>query len=523
MPAGMKAFNLSNLMDLKTDFSKKFNNQTSAKRSSDFISSLQQKQQSKQLEKTNYSQSQAKDSKHQIRQGSQEDTTSQQIDSAHAKQDLAKDKSVQNRNNAKINEEARVSEEQSKASGTKISQDELKKVRDLLAKELDELSDKDLEALLANLTKILEKISQQLEGSMTTNQEQLQKLAEAIFSKGEKLQKLMANLNTKTSNKFKELLKQLNSTQEEFLAKQAQQNAKGEAKLKSRFQDTVKKLKRLLQETNAKVINSSKNSKSSQNLANQKILSQFNLAQSNETNKGRNKAVSSNFDLKKLGQKISDKLSKQQGFRVGNLSADKQVTDLKTITQKNKANFNLNNLSNLNLGQFNTESRVFSQSTTTKSMAAKTMNLQNILDQMNNKMNFNALRQGNKVTMQLEPEFLGKIQMEVGVDNGSVTAKILADSNGVKELLNANLIKLKSALEEKGIEIDQFDVSVGYQEEDSAQENSSQQEFLFKQQQEKNKLNKFSLENDRQDLTEEVETRSEEDNSISADAVNYMA
>ena len=143
MPAGMKAFNLSNLMDFKTNFSKKYSNQANAKGSSDFISSLQQKQQSKQLEKTNYSQSQAKNNKHQIRQNSQEDTTSQQMDSSPAKQDLAKDKSVQNRNNAKINEEARVSEEQSKASkasGTKISQDELKKVRDLLAKELDELS-----------------------------------------------------------------------------------------------------------------------------------------------------------------------------------------------------------------------------------------------------------------------------------------------------------------------------------------------------------------------------------------------
>nr|WP_275579347.1 flagellar hook-length control protein FliK [Halanaerobacter jeridensis] len=142
---------------------------------------------------------------------------------------------------------------------------------------------------------------------------------------------------------------------------------------------------------------------------------------------------------------------------------------------------------------------------------------------MNNKINFNAVKQGNKITMQLEPEFLGKIQMKIGVENGSVTAKILAENNGVKDLLNGNLTKLKTTLEQKGIEIDQFDVSVGYQEEELAEQNQSQQDFLFKQQQEKNRLKNFSLKSEDGQLSTEGVQSEEDETQVIDDQVDYRA
>ena len=409
-----------------------------------------------------------------------------------------------------------------------VSKKKLKKLQKLLAKEPEELSAKDLEALLTNLSKILEELNQSLSQDMI-NKDQIKKLMQSITANQEQLKKLMNSFNSEQSNKLQSLLKELEAGQEKFLLETQQTETKAakqqvEGDLKKNLKSTVQGLRKLLQETNAKVIKSNSNSKSSQNIANQKILSQFNLVKprDNENVKRDKNAGSSSIDLKKLGEKLGQKLTKQENFNLKSLDSDKQVIDLKTVTNKSDANLDLSNLSNFKLGQFNTSAEVFNQSTAAKSKAAKTMNLPNILNQMNNKINFNAIKQGNKITMQLEPEFLGKIQMKVGVENGAVTAKILAESNQVKDLLNGNLIKLKSTLEQKGIEIDQFDVSVGYQEEELAEQENSQQQFLFKQQQERNKLNNFSLQSEEGQVST-TEQQEIDETTLVDDEVDYMA
>ncbi|MFO7820386.1 MAG: flagellar hook-length control protein FliK [Halanaerobacter sp.] len=560
MPAEMTSFNLSNLNQLKRQFSTESRRQTSSKSSSDFISSLQQEQTRKQQYQTNNrnqkSQSSSRnqesssdgiareDRAKQKSQPTRSDSSEEENKVNERKQQNEADKQVRNEEQTSRIEERKTKsdklESKLKEKGI-ISEEELDRVKKLLSEDLEELSDKDLEALLANLTKMLEKLSQQLEEAKLKsgetevksekdmlNKEQIEKLMKSITANQEKLEKLVNAFNGDESKKFKSLLKELESMQEKLLSDQMQQSkegdAKAEAELKSSLKDSLDDLKRLFQKTNAKVVQSSTNSENSQNLSKQKILSQFNLAELNQKQKNakaKKESSLSQVNLKDLGKEIGEKLLKKESINLKDLSSKQQNVDLKTVTKKNDSgNFNL---SDFNLGQFNTDAKVFTQESTTKSMAAKTLNFQNILEQMNNKVNFSAIKEGNKVTMQLEPEFLGKIQMKVGVEDGAVTAKVLAESNGVKELLNGNLTRLKSALADKGIEIDQFDVSVGYQGEGATEDNSSsQQEFLFRQQQERNKMNKFSLEGEGQSLITEVES-GEEEMEIVDDKVDYMA
>lgn len=512
MPAETKVLNLQT--SLKSNSTKQSSKQTKPQNSdSDFIKSLEQKQSSKinNQSSQNSNSSQSKSNKTQKNNSS---------NSSHKQQSKG------------INDRYSQTEEiKSKLEDKKvISESELKKLKKLLAQTPDKLSDQDLEALLTNLSKILKKISQQFSQDMI-NKEKLQKLLKSITVNQKQLQQIIKNLNSEQSTKFKSLLKQLNSSQEKLLLQQFQQNnqaanqQKSAKNLSSELQDTVQKLQKLLQETNAKVVKTNSNSNSSQNIANQKILSQFNLVKPKDNQmKSKAKAKSdAAIDLKKLGQNIGQKLIKQENLKLSN--SDKQVIDLKTITKKSDKNLDFNNLSNLKLGQFTTDSKVFSQSIATKSNNAKVVDFQKILNQINSKMNFNAVKNGNKITMQLEPDFLGKIQMKVGLDNGTVTARILAESSQVKELLDGNLAKLKSTLQQKGIEIDQFDVSVGYQEEELAEQENSQQQFLFKKQQEKNKLNNFNFKSeDGLSSTETVAGLEEREPQIIADdAVDYMA
>ena len=67
----------------------------------------------------------------------------------------------------------------------------------------------------------------------------------------------------------------------------------------------------------------------------------------------------------------------------------------------------------------------------------------------------------SEMRMQLEPENLGKLTLKVAVERGVVTAKFVAESQQVKEIIETNFNQLKDALQEKGINVQSFSVSVG--------------------------------------------------------------
>lgn len=77
-----------------------------------------------------------------------------------------------------------------------------------------------------------------------------------------------------------------------------------------------------------------------------------------------------------------------------------------------------------------------------------------------------------QVEIKLQPEHLGKVKIELSVENNNVTAKIVSDSEAAKQLIESNFNQLKSSLEEQGVKIAGFEVSVN-------QENQNNQERLF--------------------------------------------
>ncbi|MGB7604243.1 MAG: flagellar hook-length control protein FliK [Lutisporaceae bacterium] len=84
------------------------------------------------------------------------------------------------------------------------------------------------------------------------------------------------------------------------------------------------------------------------------------------------------------------------------------------------------------------------------------------------------IREGHsEMIMKLEPESLGKLNLKIVVENGLITAKFVAESQQVKEVLESSFNQLKDSLQEKGIAVQNFSVSVGQQ----AGESSSKQSF----------------------------------------------
>jgi len=78
------------------------------------------------------------------------------------------------------------------------------------------------------------------------------------------------------------------------------------------------------------------------------------------------------------------------------------------------------------------------------------------------------LRNGqHEARIELKPEFLGHIRMQVISDNHLVTVKILAQHGFVKDMIESNVHQLKADLQQQGLEIDKLEVSVSRDSEDS--------------------------------------------------------
>jgi flagellar hook-length control protein FliK len=66
----------------------------------------------------------------------------------------------------------------------------------------------------------------------------------------------------------------------------------------------------------------------------------------------------------------------------------------------------------------------------------------------------------SEMSVELKPESLGKISLKVVTENGIVMAKFVAENQQVKEVLESNMHLLKDSLENQGMNVQGFSVSV---------------------------------------------------------------
>lgn len=72
--------------------------------------------------------------------------------------------------------------------------------------------------------------------------------------------------------------------------------------------------------------------------------------------------------------------------------------------------------------------------------------------------------QDTSFEMQLNPEHLGKIHVQVAAKDGIITANIAAETQAVKEVLESQLITLKESLNEQGIKVEAVEVTIASHE-----------------------------------------------------------
>lgn len=84
----------------------------------------------------------------------------------------------------------------------------------------------------------------------------------------------------------------------------------------------------------------------------------------------------------------------------------------------------------------------------------------NIFTQIIEGAKINVSEDISEMIIKLKPDNLGKLSMKIVIDRGMLVAKFDVESQMVKEAIESNLEDLRNALKDKGFEIQEFDVSV---------------------------------------------------------------
>ncbi|NOQ46896.1 MAG: hypothetical protein GQ559_09540 [Desulfobulbaceae bacterium] len=103
-----------------------------------------------------------------------------------------------------------------------------------------------------------------------------------------------------------------------------------------------------------------------------------------------------------------------------------------------------------------------------------------ILDQVINRFTLNRRLESGSITLRLHPQELGELRMEIKVEQDNIKAHITTQNPQVQEILDRHLPRLREALEQQGLSLEQMKVTVADSDNTDAQlfqENTGQQQL----------------------------------------------
>lgn len=201
----------------------------------------------------------------------------------------------------------------------------------------------------------------------------------------------------------------------------------------------------------------------------------------------KNNLSMSNDDIKSLIQKLNDSIFQTETnqseitenvVKTGTDSTENQniATKVENAYQtekpeksESKSNSGKENPSeNLSQNLMNKLSEVLEQSGNTETESVK------IIKQIVNEIKLTVKQDMTKFEMQLNPEHLGKVSLQVVSKDGAITAQIAAGNAAVKEAIESQITVLKQSLEEQGIKVESIEVTIashGFEQNNQGNEN----------------------------------------------------
>ncbi len=182
-----------------------------------------------------------------------------------------------------------------------------------------------------------------------------------------------------------------------------------------------------------------------------------------------------------------DKSDRKENLKKESKKLD-SIDDIPDIEQSTSKDLKYSNLQgDISVGKANSVSGI-SQSNLASTSSAQNMQSVNIskedvIAQIHNKLQALNSTTNTKLTMVLNPESLGKVQIQLANSREGVTAEFLVSSQGVKDILDSSLTQLKETLSAQGVHVNDVSVKV------STPQNPSQMDYTEQEGSNSNKQN----------------------------------
>lgn len=97
----------------------------------------------------------------------------------------------------------------------------------------------------------------------------------------------------------------------------------------------------------------------------------------------------------------------------------------------------------------------------TRTEERSNVNTSDVINQIIDKIKVGITEDMSEIKITLKPEYLGEVSLKIAVNNGIITAQFTAESQKIKEIIEANFNILKDSLLEQGIQVSELTVNVG--------------------------------------------------------------
>ncbi len=99
-----------------------------------------------------------------------------------------------------------------------------------------------------------------------------------------------------------------------------------------------------------------------------------------------------------------------------------------------------------------------------------------LFDKMVEKIEFMRSDESDSMSIQLKPEFLGKVSIQLSVGDQGLQVKILTEDSGIKNLIGAQINQLAETLADRGVKVSDIDVVYGGISDQSYSQSQTRQE-----------------------------------------------
>lgn len=195
------------------------------------------------------------------------------------------------------------------------------------------------------------------------------------------------------------------------------------------------------------------------------------------------------IDSIKLSENVEDlaSIDNIQEIKVENLENTTYYQgDSQNNNQNSQGQMLLNNNQNVtleanssqdifNVSDILNNNRIFNSSLP-KTQVLKNINTSDVVAQIMEKIKVSIKPEVSEVKILLRPEQLGEVSLKIATQNGIVTAQFIAESQKVKEIIEANFNQLRDMLAEQGINVGELEVNVSSNNKEQNQYNSFEQE-----------------------------------------------